>query len=574
MLRTSPLIASLPIYKSALKTLLGTILVCALIAPVASVFAQSTAEVGRILLALGDTKLIRKGQSSALTKGATLQAGDTITTGVNSNLQMRMTDGAVIALRAGSEFKIDEYQFNGKADGTEKASLNLVQGGVRAVTGVIGRENKDNLKVNTVAATIGVRGTGFNIVDCSSSCLNADKSLAKNGLYAGVFEGKVVVKNDVSEGTYGVHEPIYVANKTAPIDRLKEPPVFLRDPLASQVIVPKKATAVVQPIQQPVNPPKEPADVAVGNASTSLTTIGPVTIFQTPELLWNFPNPSNIYNKTYNDGSTVATGFTNYMQIAQVWPGSTNPTNGLPYYSIDASSINPVDFPTPGSSGFKATYTGGYLSQVTLNGSYIAKDVNGNALPGVPLAYTQGAAQFLEGGNYQGVSWGRWGNGTVSQIAGYNNGQPIYVPIDSGMHFIVGQLAPSSALPTAGSSYTFNLLRASTPTAINGGQSWFVTGGTLTVGASSINGNLGLFSTTSGNANYNMAFSSQLVTKTNNNPVSGTVSNLTGNQGVCTSGCSATGNVSFYNSTASAAGLSYNFNTGSTFVQGVAVYKR
>ncbi|WP_161491127.1 FecR family protein [Polynucleobacter hirudinilacicola] len=566
MLLTSP-----HLFKYLPKVLLGAILACALASPI---FAQSTAEVGRILLALGDTKLIRKGQSSALTKGATLQAGDTITTGVNSNLQMRMTDGAVIALRAGSEFKIDEYQFNGKSDGTEKASLNLVQGGVRAVTGVIGRENKDNLKVNTVAATIGVRGTGFNIVDCSNSCLGADKALAKNGLYAGVFEGKVVVKNDASEGTYGVNEPIYVASKTAPIDRLSEPPAFLRDPLASQVIVPKKAASVVQPIQQPVNPPKEPADVVVGNASTSLTTIGPVTIFQTPNLLWNFP--ANIYNTTYNDGSTVATGYSNYVQIAQAWPGSTNPSNGLPYYSINPSLINTDD-----GGGFAATYSAsGFLTQVSL-ASAGALLVPGPQpqLPNLPpvLAYTQGSAQLLEGGNYQNVSWGRWGNGTVSQIAGYNNGQPIYVPIDSGIHLVAGQLNQDmlNATINRANSISFTLLRATTPTAINGGQSWFVTGGNLTanIGAATINGNLGLFSTTSGNANYNMAFSGGL-TGSANNIVNGTVSNTTGNQGVCKSGCAASGNVSFYNTPVSAAGLSYNFNTGTTFVQGVAVYKR
>ena len=83
------------------------------------VFAQTSAEAGRILLALGDTKLIRKGQTTPLVKGATLQSGDTITTGVNSNLQLRLSDGAVMALRAQTEFKIDDYSFNVKADGTE-----------------------------------------------------------------------------------------------------------------------------------------------------------------------------------------------------------------------------------------------------------------------------------------------------------------------------------------------------------------------------------------------------------------------------------------------------------------------
>lgn len=536
-----------------------------------AVFAQSNTEVGKVLLALGDTKLIRKGQSSPLTKGASLQAGDTITTGATSNLQIRMSDGAVMALRAGSEFRIDEYQFNGKADGSEKASLSLVQGGVRAVTGVIGRENKDNLKVNTVAATIGVRGTGFNIVDCSSNCLNADKSLAKNGLYAGVFEGKVVVKNEASEGTYGVHEPIYVADKTAPVDRLREPPPFLRDPLASQAIAPKLSASVVQPVRKPVNAPKQPADDQITDPANSLVQVGPVVIYQVPDVVAAFP--STIYNKNSNDRSQVASGYSNYMQIAQVWPGSVNPANGLPYYSIDPSLINPQ--PGVAGQGFQAAYSGGFLSQAMLNSAYIAEDVNRKPLPGVPLAYTQGSAQLLEGGNYQQVSWGRWGNGVVSQIAGYANGQPIYVPIDSGVHFIVGSLTTGINNIASSGSVTFNLLRATTPTAITGGQSWFVTGGALTanVGSRTINGNLGLFSTASGYANYNMAYSGTL-TGTSNNAIAGTVVKTSGTQGVCGAGCAATGNVSFYNNPASVAGLSYNFNTGNTFVQGVAVYKR
>ena len=537
------------------------------------VFAQTSAEAGRILLALGDTKLIRKGQTTPLVKGATLQSGDTITTGVNSNLQLRLSDGAVMALRAQTEFKIDDYSFNGKADGTEKASLNLVQGGVRAVTGVIGRENRDNLKVNTVAATIGVRGTGFNIVSCEGSCFNADKSVAKDGLYAAVFEGKVVVKNEASEGTYGVHDPIYIASQTSPINRLSEPPPFLRDPLVSQIIVPKKSGSSVQPINQPVNAPKEDADKASEKASSSLVKVGPVTIYQTPTFLFNFP--SKIYNVQMTDGSHPLTGYTNYLQIAQVWPG-TNDGTGLPYNSIVPTKINPINFTPPAAGGFAVSYSaGGYINSLTLNPAvYNAQDVNGNTLVGVPLAYTQGAAQTLEAGTYQTVSWGRWGNGTVSQIAGYNNGQPIYVPIDSGFHYIVG--SPTATL-TSPTTFNFVIQGASTPTAITGGQSWFVTGGnltasTLTSTTGAINGNLNLFSTVSGNANYNMAFSGGLTGSTNN-VVSTSVTNTTVSAGICTSGCTGSGNVTFYNPGATVAGLAYNFNTGTTLVQGVAVFK-
>ena len=139
---------------------------------------------GRVLMAIGDVRATRGDQSRALAKGAIVEQGDLISTGVSSNAQVRMIDGAVIALRAQSEFRIDEYKFNGKEDGTEKATMSLLKGGVRAVTGVIGHQNQDNLKVNAVVATIGIRGTGFNLNYCVGNCQNIDRSLAKDGLYA------------------------------------------------------------------------------------------------------------------------------------------------------------------------------------------------------------------------------------------------------------------------------------------------------------------------------------------------------------------------------------------------------
>ena len=135
-------------------------------------------------------------QHDAVAKGAVVEPGDLISTGVSSNAQVRMIDGAVIALRAQSEFRIDEYNFNGKEDGTEKATMSLLKGGVRAVTGVIGHQNQDNLKVNAVVATVGIRGTGFNLNYCLGNCQNIDRSLAKDGLYAGVFEGTISLRNE------------------------------------------------------------------------------------------------------------------------------------------------------------------------------------------------------------------------------------------------------------------------------------------------------------------------------------------------------------------------------------------
>jgi len=62
--------------------------------------AQANAEAGRLLMSIGDVKISRNGQTIPAPKGTAVQAGDSVITGVASNAQIRMSDAAVIALRA------------------------------------------------------------------------------------------------------------------------------------------------------------------------------------------------------------------------------------------------------------------------------------------------------------------------------------------------------------------------------------------------------------------------------------------------------------------------------------------
>lgn len=100
------------------------------------------------------------GRSRALSKGAEINSGDTIQT-ADGRAQVRFSDGGYISLQPNTEFKVEDYSFSGKADGSEKGFFNLVKGGLRAITGAIGHTNKQAYRVNTPVATIGIRGTEF-----------------------------------------------------------------------------------------------------------------------------------------------------------------------------------------------------------------------------------------------------------------------------------------------------------------------------------------------------------------------------------------------------------------------------
>lgn len=620
------------ITRSFIHTFVLLSCICMVATPTA--YAQTADEAGKVLMAIGEVKAVRKGQSIPLTRGASIQAGDSLITGIASNAQVRMSDGAIIALRAQTEFKIDEYKYNGKQDGSEKASLSLVKGGVRAVTGAIGQQNKDNLQVNAVVATVGIRGTGFNINYCEANCFNQNKTPAKDGLYAGVFEGQITVKNEAKTDTLGVNQFLYVADKnTAPV-RLSTPPNFLPDPLSGQKAAKKDKSnaAEIPSLNAAVAPPRQPADSQVSPPFSPLLNVGGITINQAPAITvtGSFDPPTTWYNKIgLGDGVVLAnaSSYASYLQLAEVYPNSTTLVNGLPpnnigTYVASSKPANPNESPNPYQTfnspvadpigRFKVVNSDTSQTQLTLNpGEYGVMDPNSTTdpqspylVPAVPPSTTRttipvnyqigtgpGAAKQMEGGNYNGiVSWGRWANGTMYQVAAYGYDgstassyiNAVELPAASGFHYITGQVANISLVPT-GSNFTFNIMGATTPTAVSNPQgSWYVTGGTLNANfatpSPAISGNLTMFtSQTAGYANYNMAFSGTgSGTPLAQTPVTTAVTKLNGTLATCSGGCAGNGNVAFYGSNTSpqAAGLSYNFNTGSNVVQGVAVFKR
>ena len=120
---------------------------------------QALAAAGYVQFATGHTVAVAAdGQERVLAKGAEISAGDTIKT-TDGLAQLRFADGSYISLQANTQFKIEDYNYSGKVDGTEKSVFSFIKGGLRAITGAIGKTNKQNFRMNTPVATIGIRGT-------------------------------------------------------------------------------------------------------------------------------------------------------------------------------------------------------------------------------------------------------------------------------------------------------------------------------------------------------------------------------------------------------------------------------
>ncbi|MES2510348.1 MAG: FecR family protein [Pseudomonadota bacterium] len=140
-----------------------TVLVIAL----ASIYPlQATAAVsaGVAQFTAGDVNVRRPdGGVAPLSKGKDIESGESIVTGVNGRAQVKFTDGGLISLQPNTEFKIANYSDNAANPKEERFLVDLLRGSMRAITGLIGKRNRENYKVNTATATIGIRGSGFNV---------------------------------------------------------------------------------------------------------------------------------------------------------------------------------------------------------------------------------------------------------------------------------------------------------------------------------------------------------------------------------------------------------------------------
>ncbi|MCH7880459.1 MAG: FecR domain-containing protein [Proteobacteria bacterium] len=151
------------------------------------------------------------GNTQTLQINSEVYEGDRISTGQNSNLFIAMDDGAEIYLKEDSVVKISEYIITPGFDRNSSSILDLIRGGLRKITGLIGASALSNYQLQTGLATIGIRGTEYVIKlckldDCSQAVSRNDPD-AK--LHAVVLEGIITLTTEddfqilMARGDYG-----------------------------------------------------------------------------------------------------------------------------------------------------------------------------------------------------------------------------------------------------------------------------------------------------------------------------------------------------------------------------------
>lgn len=108
----------------------------------------------------GEIRLGKDAGRASPQPGDALRAGDRIATGKDGAASLVLKDGTVLTLGPNTTADLSQFQFDST---TQEGNLllELLQGSVRVVTGLLAKVNPERFKVKTPTAVVGVRGTDF-----------------------------------------------------------------------------------------------------------------------------------------------------------------------------------------------------------------------------------------------------------------------------------------------------------------------------------------------------------------------------------------------------------------------------
>ncbi|OOZ41358.1 hypothetical protein BOW53_04380 [Solemya pervernicosa gill symbiont] len=165
---------------SLFKTLIITL---ATIANTTVVYAASTDDAGYIARQRNDVRI----NEDPAHKGDIFSSQDMIVTGEKIFSMLKFRDNSSMFVKANSKVSISEYQYNKNDPKDSKVVVELTEGGLRALSGAIGKANPQAVEFRTPVGTIGIRGTDFIV------------SIVDGQLFMEVLDGAIMVENTDGE---------------------------------------------------------------------------------------------------------------------------------------------------------------------------------------------------------------------------------------------------------------------------------------------------------------------------------------------------------------------------------------
>ncbi|MGB5305157.1 MAG: FecR family protein [Gammaproteobacteria bacterium] len=145
----------------------------ALCLSLASMLACAEDNRGRVMLIRGAvTATDDTGVPRILRADSRVRLGEVVQTGADSMLQIVFPDRSMLHVKPDTQLKIEKYHFEQKQPESDVMEMRLLKGGMRSLTGLVGKRNPDKVKYQTPIATIGIRGTVLEINRAADGSIN------------------------------------------------------------------------------------------------------------------------------------------------------------------------------------------------------------------------------------------------------------------------------------------------------------------------------------------------------------------------------------------------------------------
>ena len=183
--------------------------------------AAAQAQQAGVVTHLSGTLSVKRAEAppKLLSIKSEVREGDVLTTEDETYARIKFVDGGEVVLRPGSQLKVENYAFNQARPESDNIVLSMLKGGLRAVTGLIGKRNRDKVNYTTATATIGIRGTHFGALLCQGDCAKVPTTTGQpppNGLHLDVADGAIVVSNSAGQQQINAGQFGYVASPQTP----------------------------------------------------------------------------------------------------------------------------------------------------------------------------------------------------------------------------------------------------------------------------------------------------------------------------------------------------------------------
>lgn len=193
----------------------------------ASVPAAIAADAGAVQDVSGNVTIVGADRSTRKAGAReAIQSGDTVITEARSEAVIKMADDSSVILRPNTQFRFTDFKFEKKPSDT--SIFAVVRGAARMISGLIGKTNPSSVSVVAKTATIGIRGTDFEV-----AVIDEDGPQARAGVYNFVRDGGTNIRIATGQNLDVRREQTAFAPEKPqpgedPLQLLRETPIFLQ----------------------------------------------------------------------------------------------------------------------------------------------------------------------------------------------------------------------------------------------------------------------------------------------------------------------------------------------------------